>query len=211
MKKNEHEVRAQKIWKQNKVEQHTKPLRAGNAKATKNRKRYMSAPTYNAIVAVTIDGKIAKDKHHMSDWTSKEDKEFMRAELKKSDVIVIGNNTYKTATGPLSKRNCIVFTRSVENTKQEHENLLYCNPANTSIEKLIKEKGYKTIAILGGAATYSYFLEKNLIDNLYLTIEPLIFGDGIGLFNAPHKARMKFITMKQLNLEGAVLLHYTKS
>ena len=67
---------------------------------------------YIAIAAVTLDGKIAKNKDHVSDWTSPEDKVFMRALLDKSDVIIVGNNTYKTAIAPLSKRNCIVLSRS---------------------------------------------------------------------------------------------------
>ena len=39
----------------------------------------------------------------MSDWTSPEDKVFMRALLAKCDVVIVGNNTYKTAIKPLSK------------------------------------------------------------------------------------------------------------
>jgi len=39
----------------------------------------MARPIYIAIAAVTLDGKIAKTKSHMSTWTSKEDKLFMRA------------------------------------------------------------------------------------------------------------------------------------
>ena len=51
-------------------------------------------PKCIVIAAVTIDGKIAKGPNHMSNWTSKEDKVFMRALLAKSDVVIVGNNTY---------------------------------------------------------------------------------------------------------------------
>ena len=33
-----------------------------------------------------------------------------------------------------------------------------------------EEKGYKTIAILGGAATYNYCLAHDMTDELYLTM-----------------------------------------
>jgi dihydrofolate reductase len=163
-----------------------------------------------AIAAVTIDGKIALDANHFSDWTSPEDKVFMRALLDKSDVVVVGNNTYKTAIEPLSKRNCIVLTASVATTEKKSDNLLFWNPATTPFEAVAGQ--YKTVAILGGAKTYSYFLENDLMDELYLTIEPIIFGRGIDLF-APigeKMSRFELLSMEKLNEIGSVLLHYEK-
>ncbi len=193
----------------------------------------MIKPKYIAIAAVTIDGKIAKGPNHISDWTSKEDKIFMRALLDKCDVVVVGNNTYKTAIKPLSKRNCIVFTskvpsvpfspgegrcpeciRGTEGSKPRHchavSNLLYINPAKSNFKKLIKTLNYKNIAILGGAQTYSWFLENNLLDELYLTIEPVVFGEGINLFSSNKMFNNKFIlrSVKKLNQKGSLLLHY---
>lgn len=169
-------------------------------------------PKYIAIAATTIDGKIAKGPDHMSDWTSKEDKVFMRALLAKCDVVIIGNNTYKTAIKPLSKRNCIVFSGSVNQPARKSANLLYVNPAKVNFKKLITKSGYKKIALLGGAQTYSWFLENNLLDELYLTIEPLAFGGGVSLFANKKLGDFKFrlFEIKQLNKKGSVLIHYKK-
>jgi dihydrofolate reductase len=168
----------------------------------------MTETKYIAVAAVTADGKIARDKSHMSDWTSKEDKVVMRDILKKSDVVVVGNNTYKTAIKPLSKRNCIVFTRSVDEPVQENPLLLYVNPSSTDVSSLVSKKGYKTVCILGGAQTYSYMISNNLTDEIYLTVEPLLFGEGIDLFNKKTDSRLKLLDVRRLNDEGAVLLHY---
>ena len=179
-----------------------------------------------AIAAITIDGKIAKHKDHMSDWTSPEDKIFMRALLDKCDVIIVGNNTYKTAVKPLSKRNCIVLSRVLNSPPARggvrgggSNNLLYCNPAKTNLKKLVTKLKYKKIAILGGAQTYSFCLENNLIDEIYLTIEPIIFGSGINLFaDIPLLAKerlgevkkFKLTSIKKLNKQGSLLLKYIK-
>src|ERR1035437_4679109 len=130
----------------------------------------MIKPTYIAIAAITLDGKIAKGPNHMSDWTSKEDKVFMRALLDKCDCIIVGNNTYKTAIKPLSKRNCIVISRTAEPSplmrgdvaRRVTERLIYINPQITNLKKLIVLKKYKKIAVLGGAQTYTYCLQNNL-------------------------------------------------
>lgn len=184
-------------------------------------------PKYIAIAAITLDGKIAKHKDHLSDWTSKEDKDFLHAMLDKYDVILVGNNTYKTAIKPLSKRNCVVLSRSADKLVSRSAKLQYCNPQKSDIKKIIRNRKYKTIAILGGAQTYTYCLQHNLLDELYLTIEPLVFGQGINLFApAPSslgKGKMslqrqmrskdykfRLVSIKELNKQGSLLLHYIR-
>src|SRR3990170_3128013 len=99
---------------------------------------YNSSMRCIAIAAVTIDGKIALDAGHFSDWTSKEDKDFLHEMLDKSDVVIVGNNTYKTAIEPLSKRNCIVFTASVRTSEHKGDMLTYCNPESSDCIPLME-------------------------------------------------------------------------
>jgi len=170
----------------------------------------ISSARITAIAAVTIDGKIALKAGHFSDWTSPEDKDFLHDFLDKSDVIVVGNNTYKTAESPLSKRNCIVFTRSVQTIERQRDNLLLCNPEGVLLSDILKD--YKAVALLGGTQTYTYFLENDLIDELYLTIEPIIFGRGLSLFESAGGKTVNFelASIKELNKKGSILLHYKK-
>lgn len=130
--------------------------------------------------------------------------------LDKSDVIVVGHNTYKTAKGPLSKRNCIVMTRSVSGAVKKNSKLVFLNPKKGNLEKFIKEEGYKRVAVLGGAQSYTYFLENNLVDEIYLTIEPLVFGKGFGMFATKNvlKKYFKLVSVKRLNKKGSLLLHF---
>src|SRR3989344_5586514 len=125
-----------------------------------------------AIAATTLDGKIALERDHFSDWTSPEDKAFMRKLLDEADVIVVGNNTYKTAEKPLSSRNCIVLTSSIAAVERKRDNLL---------------------------------------DELYLTIEPIVFGHGVSLFDHSQHvpACFSLLSMQKLNANGTVLLHYS--
>lgn len=164
-----------------------------------------------AIVAISIDGKIAIHSKHFSDWTSAEDKDFLHSTLDKCDVVVVGNNTYKTAKKPLSKRNCIVLTSSVNTAYKKSNNLVYCNPKNTKLLDLIS--AYKLAAVLGGTQTYTYCLENNLLDELFVTIEPLIFGRGLNIFHSEKIKTIPFrlISIKKLNNYGSLLLHYKKN
>lgn len=169
----------------------------------------MNKPNYIAIAATTIDGRIAKHSKHFSSWTSVEDKNFLHAILDTCDVILVGRSTYDMAKKPLSKRNCIVLTRHTENKKDA--SVAYLNPARQSLTQLIKKCGYKKIGILGGEQIYSYCLDKNLLDELFLTIEPVSFGYGLSLFKNKKTTHWKLKSIKKLNQKGSLLLHYTKN
>lgn len=172
----------------------------------------MNRPIYSALAAMTVDGKIAAHTRQFTSWTSKEDKDFLHWHLDRSDVVVMGYNTYKTAKKPLGKRNCLVLTRQVEKETTRKENLIFFNPETESLEKYIQKMGYKRVAVLGGAQSYTYFLENNLLDEIYLTIEPVVFGKGLSMFETKKfkLRRWKFVSVKRLNKKGSLVLHYAK-
>lgn len=170
-------------------------------------------PRYIALAAATIDGKIAKNPQHFSNWTSPEDKIFLRRELDRSDLIIVGRNTYETARKPLSRRNCIVLTTQVKKVSVEKPNLVLLNPKTANLKTFIKNLGYQTVAVLGGARTYSYCAGRGMLDELYLTIEPISFGGGISLFAdiKPKQKKWQLVSTKKLNQRGTLLLHYALS
>jgi dihydrofolate reductase len=73
--------------------------------------------------------------------------------------------------------------------------------------------GYVKVAILGGAQTYQYCLDRGLLDEIYLTIEPLTFSSGINLFSSvkPKIRKWNLVAVKKLNRLGTILLHYRRA
>ena len=173
----------------------------------------MNRPKYVAIAAMTLDGKIAQNSHQFSyDWTSKEDKKFFQAELKKLDAVLVGSNTFKMAREPLLKRNTLVLTSKIKNIKEKYPHVWFVNYKTVDLNSFIKKLGYKKIAVIGGSKVYAYALEKNLIDEMYLTLEPLAFGKGINLFAGTKSNTYKFklVSVKKINRQGTLLLYYSK-
>ena len=164
---------------------------------------------YIAVIATSIDGRIAPEKDYPTNWTSKEDKDFLHRILDDSDLVLVGRRTYEIAKKPLSKRNCLVLTKSTKNFSSRSANLVFGNPA-TDIRGYIREKKYKKIVVLGGMQTYSYCLQKKMLHEIYLTIEPLVFGRGLTIFNLQRWLQVNFrlISAKKLNIKGSLLLHY---
>ena len=163
----------------------------------------ISIMTTFIIAALTADGFIGKDTDHLADWTSKEDKVFFSEKSKKAGVLVLGHNTFKTIGKPLPDRLNIVYApegtviEGVEVTQKEPKEL---------IEDL-ESRGFTEVAIGGGAQIYTMFIKAGVVDTLYLTVEPVIFGAGINLFNEQIDVRLKLESEKKLN-DNTILLEY---
>ncbi len=170
----------------------------------------MAKPVFFIVAVCTIDGKIARNSKHMTDWSSKEDKDFLHEKMDGADVILVGRTTFEVAKEPLSKRNCIVFTSSVKKP-EKRGNAVFLNPENSDIAAYASKMGYKKICVLGGSKTYSYLVENDLADEIFLTIEPLVFGEGINIFSREvGTKKFELLKMQKLNEHGTVLLHYRR-
>jgi dihydrofolate reductase len=165
------------------------------------------------IAAVTLDGKIAKSKNHNVDWTSKEDKQFFRQEVQKAGVVIFGANTYQTMGKVMPGVLNIIMTREPQKFIDQYKsNLLEftCDPPRVLLNHL-QAKGYEKVVIAGGSTIYSLFLKEDLVDEIYLTIAPKIFGFGMPLFTDMRieESSWELMEVRQL-AKGEVLVRYKK-
>ncbi len=163
------------------------------------------SPKYTAFIAASIDGRISKNSHAKIDWTSKEDWSFLQKSLKSFDAVVVGRNTYELAKKNLEKRNTFIFTN--KNLKS-YGSVHFLQPKNSNLSKIFAS--YSKVAILGGTQVYNYFLEKAMLDELYLTIEPIVVLDGVPMFSGKkwQQYNFKLSQIKKINNKGTILLKY---
>lgn len=157
------------------------------------------------MMAMTADGKIAKDKTQFADWTSREDKKLFVELSKSCGVIMMGENTFNTFPAPLKERLNVVFTEDLN--KPETPGVKWVSGEPKLVLEELEKMGYTSVLLGGGSFLNSLFLEKKLISEIVLTIEPKIFGAGLSLFNKDLDADLKLLEIKNLN-ENTVMLHY---
>jgi len=164
------------------------------------------------MMAITADGKIAKNSDHFPDWTSKEDKKMFMDVTKEHGVVIMGDKTFFTFPKPLPDRLNVVFTL-IENPclpagmAPETENVKWVTGEPEKVLEELEKMGYKSAILGGGAYLNTQFLEKKLIDEIWLTVEPKIFGNGLGVFGGDFDMSLKLISIDKIN-ENAVLLKY---
>ncbi len=157
------------------------------------------------VMAVTADGRIAKGADHFPDWTSTEDKQFFAKTSKEHSVVIMGDKTFNTFPSPLKERLNVVFT--LEENPKEIEGVKYVSGEPEDVLKELEEMGYESAVLGGGAFINGLFLEKGLIDEIVITIEPKIFGDGISLFKGDFNLDLKLIDTEKIN-DNSVVLRY---
>jgi len=156
------------------------------------------------IVAQSADGFIAKNSTHLAtDWTSKEDKKFFTERTKKAGVIVMGSTTYETFMRPLKDRLNIVYSRG-----KTYEGVETTQKPPIELITELQDRGYEEVAICGGASIYTLFMDAGCIQTIYLTQEPILFGQGISLFNKPIDQKLSLLSFEKLNEEGTMLFEY---
>lgn len=161
---------------------------------------------FTAYVAASIDGRISLTQKRLPDWTSKEDWSFFQKKLTGADAVVVGRNTYIAAKKRLDRRTTFVLSSTVKEPIKKGT-VTFVNPAHTTLKKLFSS--FNNIAIAGGAGVYQTMLNEELLDELYVTVEPFIFGRGKAMFEGGLKTKQfKLVSVKKLNTAGTLLLHY---
>lgn len=156
------------------------------------------------VAAVSADGFIALNDQHLSlDWTSKEDKRKFVELTKRAGVMIMGRKTFETIGKVLPGRKTYVYTSGhIDSEGVESTSL----PPKELISRL-EQQGFSEAALVGGQAVYDLFLKEDAVDEIYLTIEPVMFGQGLTLSKTIADKRLKLLKHEKLN-DDTLLLHY---
>jgi len=165
------------------------------------------------IFVVTADGNVTKWGDPMVRlWSSKEDQEYFSSLMKDYPLVVIGSNTYNAdPIPPRSGRLLVVMTRNPEKYRDQEvagQRIFLRNNPSALID-FYRKQGYDQMLIVGGPQIATAFLKENLIDEIWLTIEPKIFGSG-GSFVVDSKLdiNLQLISSNTINSKGTVILKY---
>lgn len=157
-------------------------------------------------MAMTLDGKIAKNEKHFAGWTSKEDKKLFSEISKKHGVVMMGENTFNTFPAPLKERLNVVFT--LRKNPAEMKGVKWVSGDVEKVLEDLEKMGYQSALLGGGAYLNALFLKKKLIDEMIITVEPKIFGKGLSLFrDEEFDVNLHLKEMKKIN-DNAIMLHY---
>ena len=137
-------------------------------------------------LAVSLDGFIEGPNGEF-DWCFSDQDYGMSEFFKRIDTLFIGRKSYEvaqamgdTATAGFPKMNEYVFSTTLDKVKDGA--FLISGNIKKEVEKIKKKKG-KDIWLFGGASLISSLMKEELVDELWLSVHPIILGAGKPLFS----------------------------
>jgi len=163
------------------------------------------------IAAVSADGKIAGSETQVSlDWTSREDTAFFVSRSRELGAVVMGRKTWETIGRPLPGRLVVVMTRRPVPEAGIPGRVEFTDRPPAEILRDLSRRGFSGVALAGGAEINGLFLREGLVTDVFLTVEPLLFGRGVDLARGVGTVRLRLVEVRRLGRE-TVLLHYRPS
>lgn len=167
------------------------------------------------LVVSSINGKITRgNEPDIYKWTSSEDQDIYFGKITRAKLIVMGRKTYEQAKHLMkhnASRTRVVMTRNPRKyagVAVPHV-LEFTSDTPAKIVERFEKRGVREALVVGGQEINHAFLEAGLVSELYVTLEPHIFGTGKSMFQEKSlDVSVKLKKTEILNKKGTVLLMY---
>jgi dihydrofolate reductase len=158
-------------------------------------------------MASTANGFIAKRDDDTS-WISKEEWDSYSAMIREKRCSIIGHRTYDI----LTKQQEFSELKDVRLIVVARHDITLVDPrhavAHSPKEALELAKDFKEVVVAGGGILNASFFAENLVDEIYLDVEPIIFSPGIPLFgDKAFEKKLELVGQKRIGDNGTQL-HY---
>lgn len=165
------------------------------------------------VFVSTLDGKVTKwGDPHVRDWSSLQDQQYYKQIWKDAELIVMGSNTFTAEKFSASPDHLLlVMTRQVSkyNLYKVKGQIEFTDSKPKDTVHQFQQKGIKIMTVIGGARIATSFLKEQLIDELWLTIEPKIFGtQGNFVIDEKLDIDLKLFSCKKVNEQGTLITKY---
>ncbi|MDW7732869.1 MAG: dihydrofolate reductase family protein [Methanolobus sp.] len=162
------------------------------------------------FIAASLDGYIARPDGSV-DWLFTDGDYGYQEFYDSIDIVLMGRKTYEQVLEfgdyPYSDKKSFVFIR--KDITPSDKNASFVSKDIVGFTESLLKAGNSDIWLVGGSEIIKIFLEHDLIDDIIVSIHPIILGEGIPLF----KHIKKEIHMELVNHvsfeSGLVQLHYS--
>jgi len=161
-------------------------------------------------LAVSLDGFIEGPQGEY-DWCLTDADYGMTEFMNSIDTVIMGGKSYRLLLKygkPYPEFNNYVFSRTEEDSP--YENVSLVSKHIPAFVTALKTQPGKHIWLFGGAEIFKILLEHDLVDQMMLSMHPLMLGGGLPLF-PPLANRKKFVLKDSIQYpSGLVQLIYKK-
>jgi dihydrofolate reductase len=167
------------------------------------------------FIAMSLDGYIAQHNDDLSflSLVEKAGEDYGYADfIANIDTVLIGRKTYDwvmkhTDVFPHTDKTTYVITRTAKPTAG---NTIFYTDSLVNLVQDLKSRPGKHIYCDGGAELVNELLNHNLLDEIIISVIPILLGNGIRLFNEGRPEQpLRLCSVKTFD-SGLTQLHYNR-
>jgi dihydrofolate reductase len=166
-------------------------------------------------IACSLDGYIAKPNDDLSflSLVEQEGEDYGYQDfIQTIDTVIMGRKTYdwvmrQVPSFPHADKEAYIITRT---PKPAVGNITFYTDDVKELIRQLKHKEGKNIFVDGGAEVIHTLLQENLIDEFYISILPILLGEGVRLFKEGFQEQeLQLLEVKPFE-KGLVQLYYKR-
>lgn len=167
------------------------------------------------VVDSSINGVISRaEGSGEGSWNSPEDGVHYKSTITEIGVCIMGRTSFEVIGGKnYDGVKHWVMTNKPELLANTHgnDNVAYTNKPYQELLDEIAGEGYSKVAVLGGSKVYTEMLSLNFIDEMIITVEPVVLKAGVPFVgNEVSESKWQLINYSKLNERGTLVLTYAK-
>ncbi len=165
------------------------------------------------VFVSSLDGKATKwDNPFVRSWSSKEDQDYFTKIWSESELIVMGSGTFNAGNiKPAPGTRVVVITQNPGKYEklriQGYQEFTAESPRQLTLR--LQNEGYERMLLVGGPHIAASFLREKLVNELWLTIEPKIFGTGKNIISGEKlDINLELKSLERVNKSGTLITKY---
>ena len=159
----------------------------------------------------SLDGIIARSIDDDLSWGSSEDKKLYKKFTTEFGTVIVGSTTFEQMPKIAFKnRLCIVLTRDKSKYAEylDNDNFVFLQPNPTEVVEYLENNTIEKAVIIGGSKINNMFLQANLVDEIFITLAPKIFGNQVRIFGDSNlDAELELKSFEKIS-DNELLLNY---
>jgi len=160
------------------------------------------------IMTATVDGFISRDSNDPAEFADAFDMHFFTKETQRIGTVIYGMNSYRILGEPFPGILNMVMSTSPNIGENVPGVLEFFSGTPQELLERLEKRGVREVALIGGAQLNGSFFFENLIDEIYVTVAPLLFGQGVNISTGYDlETKLSLLDVRPLGDNGA-LLHY---
>ncbi len=166
------------------------------------------------IAVLSVDGCLTRHGESGVSFASAEDQKEFRAAMRECGATVMGRRTFDVVRDRIVGSSDTALLRTIV-TRDPSRYAQLARPGQIEFTAAgpreilgsLSERGYRAVAVLGGAQIYDLFVAHGLITEWQITVEPRLFGTGTRLLTRAADERLVLVEHRLLNA-NSLLLRY---